>query len=501
MPHGPTSQNRYKISGTVANSVTGEPIGRAVVRINGTASQQVFTDGSGRFEMSDVPEGQIAVSAQRPGFIDNQINGHRPQMITVGPATPSIGIKLIPEGFIKGKVVNDEGEPVENLSIQVLFQQISNGRKSWFPRGGGQTDENGEYQVEDLPPGQYLIHSSTIALFPMGMTAENGPLNEIYPPQYFPNAPSQESAQPLTVQPGQTAEADFRLSPVPSYSISGTVSGPQASSLVCEDEQGNSIGVSRVNHRTGQFKLDHIPAGSCTLAARAQSPDGQAYYAEQPVTVSSSNITGVQLALQSLPEIPVHFSNSNVGMPVQLRLVPRHKHWQNGQIYPFMQGSSPEAQTPVFKGVFPGAYQVAVQDFNNSTCVSAITSGSTDLLRGDLTVTEGTAQVAPIEVTMSNDCATLTVSTAASSPGLNVNYLLVPGSTGIEPHVVSSTNSSLELRGLTPGEYTVYAFSDVSDLEYANPDALREFSGQKVTLGPGEKATAQLNLITRGVSQ
>ncbi|MBV8706036.1 MAG: hypothetical protein JO028_02515, partial [Acidobacteriaceae bacterium] len=43
-PNGPANQNRYKITGTVVNSITGEPIGRAVVRINGSTNQQMFTD-------------------------------------------------------------------------------------------------------------------------------------------------------------------------------------------------------------------------------------------------------------------------------------------------------------------------------------------------------------------------------------------------------------------------------------------------------------------------
>jgi hypothetical protein len=62
-------------------------------------------------------------------------------------------------------------------------------------------------------------------------------------------------------------------------------------------------------------------------------------------------------------------------------------------------------------------------------------------------------------------------------------------------------NGAFSLSGLTPGDYTVYAFTDISGLEYTNPEALREFSGQKITLGPGAKAALQLNLITRGDGQ
>ena len=500
MPSQPPSKNRYKISGTVVNSATGEPVGRAKVQINGSASQQVFTDGSGRFEMSDVPEGQIVVSAQRPGFINSEMTGHRSPMIPVGPATPSIQVKLIPEGIIKGKTTNNEGEPVESVNVQVLFQQISNGRKDWLPRGGTNTDENGEYQIEDLPPGQYLLHTSVSPLFPMNMAAENGPLTEIYPLQYFPNAPTQDSAQSIIVQPGQAAEADFRLSPVPSYSISGSVSGPQDTSVSCNDADGNTLGFGRINHRTNQFKLVHIPSGSCTLTFHSQHTGGQIYFAEQPVTVNSSNITDIQAALQPLPDIAIHFSSSTGGMPVQLHLVPRQKHWRGGQVYPMMQGGQSDSQTPAFKGVPPGSYKVVAHNLNNS-CIGSLSSGGTDLLREDLTVVSGSAQAASIEVSLRTDCATLTGTMNANSPPVNVSAIVVPGSAGMEPKLVFASNGNFVLPGLAPGEYTVYAFSDISDLEYANPEALREFSGQKISVGPNEKATVQLNLITRGDSK
>ena len=218
----PVSQNHYKLTGTVVNSVTGEPITRAVVRTNGPSpQQQVFTDGAGHFEINDVPEGQTMITAQRPGFLGIETSGHRPQMVTVGPATPTVQIKLIPEGGIKGKVTDNEGQPIEGIQVQVLSSQISNGYKNWFVRDSAQTDENGDYGIEALSPGQYILSTGMMVISPPAAVAENGPVNDVYPPQYFPNAPEQDNAQPVNVQAGQAVEADFRLSPVRSYSVSG----------------------------------------------------------------------------------------------------------------------------------------------------------------------------------------------------------------------------------------------------------------------------------------
>ena len=51
---------RYPISGTVVNSVTSEPVRRALVRVNSGQEQLVaFTGGDGSFQLASVPEGPV----------------------------------------------------------------------------------------------------------------------------------------------------------------------------------------------------------------------------------------------------------------------------------------------------------------------------------------------------------------------------------------------------------------------------------------------------------
>lgn len=501
VPNQGASQNRYKVTGTVINSVTGEPIVRAAVRTNGPApSQQVFTDGSGHFEMSDVPEGQILVSAQRPRFLGSDVIHHRLQTVMVGPATPPVQIKLTPESVIKGKVTNGEGEPIEGISVQAMSPQINNGHKIWGLRGSAQTDENGEYEMENLPPDQYILSTSIYLLSPAAAVAENGPINDTYPPQYFPNAPEQDSAQPINVQAGQTTEADFRLSSVRSYSVTGVVSGPEYTNVSCQDASGNQRGWGQSDGRTGKFKLLHVLPGACFLTFQGQGGQGvdsKTYFAEQEITIGASDIAGLRISMQPLSDIPVHFPDSVGGVPVQLQLMPRQKRREFQQFY---LSNQPGSQTPIFQSVPPGSYKLIVQSSGNA-CVSSVFQGGADLLHDDLTVAGGSSRTEPIEVTLRNDCAALSGTVKANSPGSTGMILVAPSAPNMEPKVAPAFNGNFTVPGLAPGDYTVYAFSDISGLEYANPEALREFSGQKITLGPSAKATMQLDLITRGEAQ
>src|SRR5437764_658432 len=98
---------KYKLEGTVINSVTGEPVPRALVQLNAAVMETVLTGPDGRFHFAAVPEGQIAVSAQKPGFFQKEPgkpHAWPPYGITVGPETGPITVMLVPEGAIYGHV-------------------------------------------------------------------------------------------------------------------------------------------------------------------------------------------------------------------------------------------------------------------------------------------------------------------------------------------------------------------------------------------------------------
>src|SRR5260221_668198 len=61
---------RTNVHGLVKNAATGEPLPRALVRIEGDSVTGTLTDGDGRFEMHGVPTGPQAFQVIKPGFGD-----------------------------------------------------------------------------------------------------------------------------------------------------------------------------------------------------------------------------------------------------------------------------------------------------------------------------------------------------------------------------------------------------------------------------------------------
>src|SRR6516162_5043564 len=62
----------FTLDGTVVNSVTGEPIARALVRVYGVAQRSAFTDSEGHFQIDSLPAGSVDIGLQKPGYSNQQ---------------------------------------------------------------------------------------------------------------------------------------------------------------------------------------------------------------------------------------------------------------------------------------------------------------------------------------------------------------------------------------------------------------------------------------------
>jgi len=153
---------KYSLNGTVVNSVTGEPVRRALVQIYMGPEQASLTDDNGHFEFHGLLGGQTSVAVRKPGFFSESEaarKGPMPVAVTVGPETDAIVLKLIPEAAIQGKIQSEDGEPIEAAPVVVFALRINNGHKIWDQAGSARTDEDGEFRIANLTPGTYYLQA------------------------------------------------------------------------------------------------------------------------------------------------------------------------------------------------------------------------------------------------------------------------------------------------------------------------------------------------------
>ncbi len=496
-----TPAPRRTVSGAVVNSVTGAPVHRALVRINGRGSQFAFTGADGRFQIENVPEGQALITAQKPGFFDlsSTPRTFRPAHdVTIGPETADLVIKLTPQAEVQGRVLNSDGEPLESVGIQLMQQQIVNGRKQWQLSGGGSTDENGVYRIENLQPGHYVIRSESRTAFPgsQNIGPEGRLVAGVYPPQFYPNAPDLGTAQALDLKPGEQGQADFTLSAVKAFSVRGVLSGVQNGFFVeCENSEGLQMPCQwRPGQTPGSFSVFQLPPGSWILRFTSNDGQGQTRFAEQLIELGTSDVKGLQLQLESLPSIPVHVVNGpDPANNLPLQLIPL-KGWPGGTWFPQARD---QPGSLAFRDIPPGVYTLSAQPLGTA-CIESVMSGNTDLTRNDLIVSPGSAP-SPIEVTLSHNCAAISGSVTGQGEPVSGILLLVPESSSMQPVLLPvQPSGKFKFNSVSPGSYRLYAFDDIDGLEYANPEALRDFPSQQLELVAGQQAQVNVQLIARG---
>lgn len=505
-PASPSSNETYTISGTVVNSVTGEPIPRALVRTNGMVQRTAFSDSEGHFQIDGLPLMKTNVVAQKPGY--TQSNDDLRSWFQVGANTTALVIRLTPQSAIYGHVTDLSGQPIEHMPIRLTARGLREGRKMWEQRAMTESDEDGHFRFPDLASGTYYVSAGPLDSDPR-ILAAGGKAKTGFPHVYYPGVLDLASAQPIQVSAGQQVQADFSLSTVPIYQLAGTVSGRQPEQGVgfqLLTLSGDDISpAANFNMMDGTFKLDDVPAGSYIVRAISQS-GMQPMRAEARVSVAT-NIEDLRLTLAPTVTIPIVVRMESRGSsaptnspwssnhpPLSVRLIPADPNLAE-QFSTYQRSNGPMT----LQNIDPGSYTAVLMP-QPPWYVQSATYGQSNILYDDMTVSSG--QSYPVEIALRDDSASLTA-TVKSSDGSPVNATVVVLSQPagkITPRVVRSGGNEFSAYGLPPGDYLVFAFDRIDDLEYANSDTYGPYASQAahVTLAPNQKTQVSLDLITVG---
>lgn len=540
-----TTQPREKcvVTGRVTNALTGEPIKKAEVHLDFANRQNQMSgprgyggkaDAAGSFRFEGVEPGEYALTADRPGFLYSSYGSKAPNQpgthlaLSPGQHMSDLNIALFPEAVISGRVVDEDGDPVEGM-VQVFALTWKHGKQRLQPRGGSSANDRGEYRLSNLAPGKYYV--SAQSRFRMGgseLPAIPGKADIQAVRTFFPDATTLDSAAPIQVQVGQDLTGmDIRLRALPTYHVRGRIAGvlqrtnPESLSVAISPKDSGFMyffGGESVTKK-GTFDLGNVATGSYTLNLYSHAGSFQVV-GSLPVEVAGSDLNGV--IINVIPagtlrgRIQIEGGSQNAGdaanlSSVQVGLQPGDEAMRGWQ-----SAYSKQDGTFTLESVDPGKYDLRLFPLLEGTYIKSVQLGQQEMLGKEFDFTQGVS--GELLITLSYGVAevdgTVQMPSQDSSGGASSNQLATAASIVLVPEEIRPDGSGFEygnptqtgtfsIKNVAPGRYRAYAFEEMKRDQMDNPDFLKqiESKGVEVELKENDKKQVQLTLTPAADTQ
>ncbi len=515
----------FAVPGIVENSITHQPISRALVE---TGTDAVLTDSEGRFELH-LPAGMSDLIVRRPGYQgDTPFNRGSPRQINVAEGMAPVTITLTPDVILTGQVTLPGGDDSAGIELVLYGRRVFNGHSHWSQMGNANTGSDGTFQMQ-LSPGSYVLCATPS----LDRTPESRQAEIVwgYAPACYPGGTDLATAiaAPLRVSAGQQAQLEISFERQPFYPVSVSMPIGKGNDSVTPqmfDRSGRSVGFAARRDQQSQNILYYLPNGSYYAEARSRGSAGDStmLYGRSDFTVAGGPVTGIVVAATPLPTIQVEvredFTASLVheqgasGIvngdqpPVQIGLTLVDRPFDGDMGVQLKRvGSTGDLYEMIPPG--QGTYRLNIQSFG-PYYASSVISGVADLLQEPLVIGPGnTAE--PIEITLRNDmglleCTAKTTpsdpsTSSSTTPELRTIFIsaisLGSGQHRVYRGVAHLPNGAKAPLFLPPGNYLVLAFEEDHEIDLDDADALSRLSsrGQTVTIQPSATVDLQVDPI------
>jgi hypothetical protein len=520
------------VAGIVLRAATGEPLKRARATLVSQVEQHphslvAITDASGHFSVEKVPPGCYTMEVERVGYVSQSYGQDGPDKpgatLTLEPGKKMTDLlfRLQSASVIAGHVHDEDGEPAQDVNVEVLRRTYSSGKIEVGAVGGATTNDRGEYRVFGLAPGRFYVRAtmqSGLALFFSSFdgesVSESSPQHVAtsYAPTYYPGTTDLNRAIALELRVGEEIpEIDLSLSLNRTYRVRGHVAtaigaeppGNIGVTLLPRDEStpsGSDFRQGSADAKTGEFEITGVPPGSYALVAFCQD-EGKLRTAFEDIDVQDANVDGVSIIFRPGIDIPGHVDfegKAEADAQLTVGLVGRDRMFFGSREAPVKSDGS-----FLLSGVGDGDYSVHVGSSCTTCYLKSAAAGGADILQQGLRISSGAAPPS-IEIVYSNETGTVNgvVTRQDGLPAAGALVVLVPDPPfrkDSERYERETTDQygAFTIRGVPPGNYKAFAWEKIEEGAYEDPEFLKpvEKMGESVEVQENGKKTLQLKLI------
>jgi len=454
------------LEGIALNDGTGTPLAGVHVSLISVAfgaslpepddAYGAISDAAGHYSIHNIRPGAYYLNPSHAGFV----SAAAPNItLNAGQQTADYKIAMTPEAVIRGRVLDEAGDPVPNVSVRAVSSTATM---------GAETDDRGEYRIHGAP-GSYYIEASPAAPETNGAPEirTDGSLGTAYAITWYPGALARSRAQTVAATSARELTGiDIHIARYHPVKISGTVVTSNHTpvrgvvTLRLRDEETEASN-DVIAGPDGGFEFSDLAPGEYQLQAKLPPQrEGDPLLASQivPVIVETKDAT-VPLTVTAgealAGNIQVENRKDEVLAAWNVRLRPVDPHGTastGGQVDP--DGAFALVQ------IIPGVYRVSVETLPGDDYIRSVKFGGAEVT-GDLDLSKGVGR-SLLEIDIARDGGE--VSGAIDSPNPNPGFarrllaVLVRDPNDIATwRDVPTTDAKFTFHGIRPGKYHLFA--------------------------------------------
>jgi len=527
--------NASFIAGTVVKEPGSQPLKKVLVQVVAEDQKQggnysATTDADGHFRIENVAPGRYRLFLEKTGLVEVNGRGLKADVnvftVQAGHAVEDLLFRMLPTAIISGRVTDEDGDPMSG--VRIVAQKKKPGKATRETAGSEATNDLGEYRLAGLFPGQYWVvampppdmrdYEKQQEKSPQGDNQSDLQPDTRYVTTYYPGTYDAMQASTVTLKAGDEMPVNLSLTPARTYRVRGIVTGVTAGQKPTVDlvsKAGDSDHSIEVGP-DGQFELRGVAPGSYVLRASAGT-ESQTLTARQDINVVAADVEGVKLAplpsfkLSGRLQVEGRGSGALTQYSVNLRQaeLPEDPAFFMSQDFFGENALVDRLGNFEWKNVNPGNYIVQVYGGEGQGFyLKSATRGGQDIATGftasgpatlDLLVSykggtvEGTVVEKEKDVDTDHPVANATVVAVPEEKYRKLPDRFVTGAT--------DQHGRFTIRGLARGSYRLYAWQDVEEGVWRDPDFLKSQEANGTALKVEEGSRQQLELKLSQVAE
>jgi large repetitive protein len=485
------------IGGQVYNSATDEPVNGATIvlteAVGASQPQKFVTETRGLFLFENLPPGRYVLFAECPGFARSAFGSRGNSLAGVtlslveGQQMNALAFALAPGSSIAGKVIDSAGDALDGATVLALQPIYQRGKKEYLPVASAVSSGSGDYKLENLSAGSYLLAASD---------STGGAATTFYPSSAtLPGA----AGITLAAAAAETGK-DIHMVRASGHRVAGNLSGGGKAAIAWLTPKGGATSLilrsAAKIQPDGSFAFPGVAAGAYILSA-TEADGVTTAAAPVALAVAQKDLEGVELRAQAGAKLSgeVALGANNVPVPVGMQVI---LETADAPLPRPARAAVDEHGKFTFAKLAPGRYMVHVIA-PQELYVRSVRYRGVDVADAGFDFGGGTA--APLLIGLSAGGASLGGTVrgpdGADMPGATV--ALVPTLRRLSrfKEVTTDQFGEFHIDGIAPGEYKVFAWDHIEAGQYQDAAWLKkyEFKGQPFVAKPGSHETIAMKAI------